>query len=242
MCLSRLRKDSDGGALLEFTVVFFLFFLLLGGLTDYMYIFWQRNMLVKSVERGARIAAVSNPVASGLENNNSALIAPGGCDTAGNAGKAYPAGAFDCVCNGSTGACSAGPNGACGLAYDAAAMATIAYGRGGTAATCGAAGKSTYSIGMCDLFKFANAKTGTPFGPANLIVEYADTGLGFCGRRPGPVPTVTVRVQNVTLNHFFLGGGFPGGVGDQSVTSGANAGAPATTSITGEDLSYSAPP
>jgi len=59
MLLNRLRKDVEGATMVEFAVVLFALVLLVGGLIDFMHIFWQRNMLIKAVERGARIAAVS---------------------------------------------------------------------------------------------------------------------------------------------------------------------------------------
>jgi TadE-like protein len=222
MLLNRLRKDVEGATMVEFAVVLFALVLLVGGLIDFMNIFWQRNMLIKAVERGARIAAVSNPVAGGL---NAAFNAPAACVAAGGT---YPLGAFDCVCNGATGACAAGANGPCGLAYNAAAMNTIVTGRGGGA--CGIAGKNTYTLGMCDLFPALAA--------ANVVVEYRDTGLGYCNRPGGPVPTITVSVGRppaapVPLRYFFLAGllTFPA----------LNFGT-AQATITAEDLSFAGPP
>jgi TadE-like protein len=228
MFLTRLRNDAEGSSLVEFTVVLSLLFIFLGGLLDFMYISWQRDMLIKAVERGARIAAVSDPVAGGPGgfNNQSAFSAPGGC-TPGNA---YPPASFDCKCSGATGACTAGPLGACGLTYSAASMNTIVYGRGGTTATCGTAGKNPYSIGMCDLYKLTTA---------NVSIEYSDTGLGFCGSPAGQVPTITVSVQNIILSNFFLPTSiFPNAL---NLTTGNNFAAPAKTTITGEDLSFASP-
>lgn len=37
-----------------------------------------------------------------------------------------------------------------------------------------------------------------PLQAENLVIEYADAGLGFAGRPGGPVPTVTLRIQNLT--------------------------------------------
>jgi hypothetical protein len=234
MLLNRLRKDVEGATMVEFAVVLFVLVLLVGGLIDFMHIFWQRNMLIKAVERGARIAAVSNPVAGGpgVAGGPSpfytAFDAPGNCLTTPGEGPGspYPAGAFDCVCNGATGACTAGANGPCGLAYNAAAMATIVAGRAGGA--CGLTGKGTYTLGMCDLFPALTA--------ANVVVEYSDTGLGFCGRPGGPVPTITVSLgppaTPVPLSYFFLAGllKYPN----------LNFGT-AKATITGEDLSFAAP-
>lgn len=215
MFLTRLRNDAEGSSLVEFAVVLSLLFIFLGGLLDFMYISWQRDMLIKAVERGARIAAVSDPVAKGLPS------APNGCIP----GDPYPAGAFDCVCT--TGGCA----GTCpGVTFDGNALNTIVYGRGGTAGTCGAAGKNPYTIGMCDLYNLT---------PANVSIEYSDTNLGFCGRPGGPAPTITVSVQNVILQNFFLPASiFPNAL---NLTTGNNIAAPAKTTITGEDLSFASP-
>jgi hypothetical protein len=41
--------------------------------------------------------------------------------------------------------------------------------------------------------------------PANVVVEYRGTGLGFVGRGT-PVPDVTVRLQNMTFTFVAMGG------------------------------------
>ena len=77
---------------------------------------------------------------------------------------------------------------------------------------------------MCDVFGRVT--------PANVIVKYEYTGLGYAGRPGGPVPTITISLQNLNFQFYFLGGlmGF------------GNIAMPAmTTTITGEDLSSSAP-
>lgn len=41
--------------------------------------------------------------------------------------------------------------------------------------------------------------------PANVVIEYSGTGLGFVGRGT-PVPNVTVRLQNMTYTFVAVGG------------------------------------
>ena len=213
MFLTRLRKDTEGAAIVEFTVIAIALLVVVGGLFDFMFIFWQRNMLIKAVERGARIAAVSDPVVAGLGTVN---MMPAGCT---NPGDPWPAGGgtygpFACTANiGKGGAIS----GNCG-----AAVSTIIAGRAG--GPCSLTSKNAYSIGMCDLFKLDNA---------SVTITYSDTGLGFCGRPQGPVPTITVRVTKAPFTYFFLGG----------LLKFANLSlATAQTTITGEDLSTPSPP
>ena len=47
--------------------------------------------------------------------------------------------------------------------------------------------------------------------PENITVQYADSGLGFAGRPGGPVPAVTVCLQNMTFDFTIINGllGFP---------------------------------
>ena len=101
-------------------------------------------------------------------------------------------------------------------------MNTIVFGRGSLSCTDAT---SFYTAGMCDVF--------ARITPANVVIVYAQTGLGFADRPGGPVPTITVSLQNLNFQFFFLGGlmGF------------SNIAVPGmTTTITGEDLSSSAPP
>lgn len=226
MPMTRLRKDTEGAALVEFTIVMFFLFLFLGGLIDFMYVFWQSNMLIKAVERGARIAAVSDPVAGGPGGLNTAgLRMPAACNNTFGL-VPYPLGAFDCVCSGGSGSCAAGPTGPCPAGYNAAAMNAIVNGRPATA--------GPYSLGMASI---------APVTAANVIVRYYDTGLGFCGKTTGPVPTITVQIGGtlggqtanpVTIPDIFLGGGF--GMPGTNITLRT-----AQSSITGELLCTSAP-
>ncbi|MGH6852283.1 MAG: TadE/TadG family type IV pilus assembly protein [Methylocella sp.] len=218
MFLTRLRKNAEGAAMVEFAVVAFVLLVIVGGLFDFMYIFWQRNMLIKAVERGARIAAVSDPVVAGLSGVN---MMPKGCT---NPGDPWPPGGgtygpFACAANIGKGYAISGT---CLAAVD-----TIIYGRGGAAGACGAAGKNTYTIGMCDLSQ------NLGLGGAAVNIAYSDTGLGFCGRPQGPVPTITVTVTNAPFDYFFLGGLL--GLANLNLNTAA-------ATITGEDLSSSAPP
>ncbi len=215
MSWKRLREDCDGAAMVEFTVVFLLLLLLIGGIVDFGIVFWQLNMATKAVERGARIAAVSNPVAPGIVDIDTV--------TGGTPGEQLPV-AFTFYIKCEDGACSSG-------GYDAAAMNTIVYGRGNGAA-CDSAATGTYAIGMCNLFNRVDP-AGNPLTPANVVVEYrAAPAVGFRGRPCGPVATITISLKNVTFGWFFLGGlmnfldlTFP----------------PMRTTVTSEDLSFSSP-
>ena len=177
-------RDESGAAMLEFTAAAFTFFIVLFGVVEFANVFYQWNAATKAVQLGARLAAVSNPVANDLSTltglSNSVL--PGD-----------PMPAFDRVCtstnaSGTAGTCTNGT-------YSAAAMQTIVFGRGKTAC---ATPTSNRDVGMCNLF--------TRVAPQNVIVRYQYTKLGYAGRPGGPVPTITVSLRNLTYDFVMIGG------------------------------------
>jgi len=210
-----LWRDQAGAVLVETTVMMALMLIVLLGSIDFLSLLHQWNAATKAVQLGARIAAVSNPVAAGLNNLsiavvNAALVPPGGT---------MPF--FEVRCDGATERCVC--TGVClGVGgYDAVAMNAIVFGRGSS--SCGDA-SSSYTAGMCDVFERVKA--------ANVVISYTQTGLGYAGRPGGPAPTITVEIQNLPFQFFFLGG---------LLRFRAIAIPPLRTSISAEDLSSSAP-
>jgi TadE-like protein len=207
--LAWLQRDQNGGVLVEVTVMIPIIFIFMLGAIDFLFAFYQWNAAAKAVQHGARIAAVSNPVATGLSGLSKSIVSvtlPIGT----------PMPYFKVTCGGGSCGCEGTCTGIGG--FDAAAMNTIAYGRG--SAACNDA-TSIYTAGMCDFF---NRIT-----PANVRIVYEQTGLGFVGRDSGPVPTISVSLQNLPFTFYFLGH-LPG-FGNIQI--------PARATITGEDLSSS---
>ncbi len=191
MRATRVVRDTNGGVLVEVTVMMSIMFVVILGLIDFLFLFYQWNAAAKAVQVGARIAAVSDPVASGLRDVSTAMVG-----ASVRPGSAMPA--FTVTCDGANRTC--GCEGACtgfGV-YDAEAMNTIVFGRGSKA--CGDA-DSFYHAGMCDIFERIT--------PANVRIRYTQpappAGLGYAGRPGGPVPTITVSLQNMPFQFFFLG-------------------------------------
>jgi len=186
----RFIRDDNGGVLVEATLMITIMFVFVLGSIDFLFAFYQWNAATKAVQVGARIAAVSDPVASGL-NSLSARVVSASLRPA----SAMPR--FAITCDGGTATCSC--DGACiGVGgYNATAMQTIVFGRGSKA--CGDA-TSSYSAGMCDIFDRIT--------PANVRIVYtqppAPAGLGYAGRPGGPVPTIKVSLQNIPFRFFFL--------------------------------------
>ena len=214
MSIRRFNRDEDGGLLVEITVMIPIIFLFMLGAIDFLFAFYQWNAAAKAVQVGARIAAVSTPVSNGLNALSNAVVS-----VSVPVGSAMPS--FRVSCDGQAATCSC--TGTCtGVAgYNATAMNTIIYGRGSS--TCNDA-TSIYYAGMCDMFD--------RIVPAKVSVVYEQTGMGFAGRSGGPVPSITVSLQNLPFQFFFLGG----------LMRFANVpNIPASVTITGEDLSTSYP-
>jgi Flp pilus assembly protein TadG len=213
MKFSRFVRDQNGGVLVEVTIMLTVVLLVVIGVVDFLFAFYQWNAATKAVEIGARIAAVSDPVAAGL-NRLSAVMSP-----ALNPGDPMPY--FSVTCDGSKATCVC--TGTCtGVrGYNNSAMHNIVFGRGNSSCV---SPNSPLRIGMCNIFSRIDV--------SNVIVTYTQTGLGYAGSPHGPVPTITVALQNLPFQFFFLG----------ALTGFNKVEIPAmTTTITGEDLSSGAP-
>jgi hypothetical protein len=215
--ITELARDENGGPLVEVAIILPILILCLFGGVDFMNALYQWNAAAKAVQIGARIAAVSDPVASGLSS-----ISDNALDSGVVSGSPMPD--FTVTCDGGATACSC-VSGACdgmGL-YSADAMGLLVYGRAGNG-TC-APPPSQYFAGMCNLY--------SAIAPQYVTVIYKQTGLGYAGRSFGPVPTITVSLNapssktKLPFNFFFL----PFAAIDIPLV---------TTTITGEALSASA--
>jgi Flp pilus assembly protein TadG len=211
-----LARDRNGAVLVEVTVMMTIMFVFILGSIEFLFVFYQWNAAAKAVQAGARIAATSDPVAAGLKALSTAVAG-----TLARPGEPMPN--FTVTCDGNTASCTCSTSQVCpgGGAYNAEAMNTIVFGRGSSA--CSDA-TSSYDAGMCDIFPRIT--------PANVVVVYTQTGLGFAGRPGGPVPTITLSLQHLPVQFFFLSGLL--GFNDLQIPA-------LTTSITGEDLSSTAP-
>jgi hypothetical protein len=210
-----ISLDESGAVLVEVTVVMTIMLVFLFGAIEFLFVFYQWNAAAKAVQIGTRIAAVSDPVAGGLHGLSATT------------GPLLPPGAtmpeFAITCDGSASRCTCNSSGICprDLSYDAAAMNTIVFGRGSSSCVDAI---SFYDAGMCDVF--------ARITPANVVIVYAQTGLGFAGRPGGPAPTITISLTNLPLKFFFLSSLLR--FDDLRVP-------PSTTSMTAEDMSSGAP-
>lgn len=194
---------SDSGAVsVEFGLTLTVFMLVLLAAAEFALGYWQWNAASKAVQLGARLAAVTDPVAAELRTLT-------GLSSGVNPGDPMPF--FEIECRGAMQSCTTG-------AYDAAAMATIVFGRGNDACP----EEPRPYPPMCQLFRRVT--------PENVVISYVHTGLGFAGRPGGPVPTITLRLEDVVYDSVVL----RRLLGDAVMM-------PAfTTTVTGENLSSTA--
>src|SRR5579863_3704827 len=137
MTMRRLRRDEAGGAFVETAVLIPILFVFLLGSVDFLNAFYQWTAATKAMEVGARLAAVSDPVASGLNTIPTQVLS-----SSVLLGDAMPDFQVTCV----SGACTCTRGTCTGMGgYSATAMNTIVFGRGST--KCGDA-TSYYNAGM----------------------------------------------------------------------------------------------
>ncbi|HTL16083.1 MAG TPA: TadE/TadG family type IV pilus assembly protein [Patescibacteria group bacterium] len=214
----RFANDRRGAALVEATILIPFLFVFALGAVDFLFAFYQWSTAGKAVEVGARLAAVSNPVAAGLNALSTYAV------SSGLASPGDPMPPFAITCNGSTSTCTCVGTVCTGISYDSDAMNTIVFGRDGKG-QCGDAA-SFYFAGMCDV------GGSVRIGVRNVQIVYKQSGLGYAGRPGGPVPTVTVSLlPNLKFHYFFL----------NSLMKFADIPLPSmTTTFTGEALSSAA--
>jgi len=72
-------RDQQGSVLVEVTIILSITLVLVLGAIDFLLLFYQWNAAAKAVQIGARLAAVSDPVASGLNNLSQAVVSASRC-------------------------------------------------------------------------------------------------------------------------------------------------------------------
>lgn len=195
--------------MVEMTIAIVLLLTLTLGFVDFGNAYYQWNAATKAVQAGARMASISNPIAAAISDAGPATV-PGG---------SVPAGSYDYVCDGAASTCACtGANCVAG-AWVAANFNRIYAGDDGI---CGPVAGSR--PGMCDFFPALE--------PENVVVRYTASGLGYQTRPNGSIPTITVSLQNVTFQFFFLNGL----MGFTNITMPSM-----LSTVTGEDMRSTAP-
>lgn len=202
-----LGRDEAGAVFAEFAILLPIIVLVLCGSIDFLYAFYQWNAAAKAVEVGARIAAVSDPVALGLNQFSNQAVLSGATP-----GTIMPT--FTVTCRKGNCTCVGACAGLVENSFNERAMDRIVFGR--QKAECGR--PKPYIGGMCDVLPTIT--------PENVVIVYKQTGLGYSGRPGGPIPTIQVSLEDMQFRFFFL-----------SSLLGVHIAMPhTTTSIAAEDL------
>jgi Flp pilus assembly protein TadG len=175
--VKRLWRDLTGSVLVEYTVVFPLFIVVVLGTVDVSYMLYEWGLANKAAYMGARKAVVSNPVASAVSSpaySSTQLLQLGQLcfDAAtGVANANCPSQNYVCTPAATAGACTNG-----------GAWAENAF--------------TPILTEMQRVFPRLNRQ--------NVQISYQTNTLGFVGR-PGGLPLhVTVSIQCMTHQFFFI--------------------------------------
>ena len=165
-------RDRHGASAAEFALVLPLFLLFLIGMIDAGRYVWEFNQAEKATQIGARWAAATDVIPSGLSSYSFAIS--GGIPQ----GTVVPQSAFGGIWCGSNGtvSCTCKDNGACAF---------------------GTAANATAFQNLVDRM----AQIYPNIGAQNVRVDYDWSGLGFSGDPNGPdvAPLVTVSLRDATF-------------------------------------------
>ena len=175
--LRRLRylwTCHRGAAAVEFALVCAPLLLVTIGIMEFSFALYQWNAAEKATQMGVRIAVVSTPVADGLTSFD-------GKNSGNNYGD-EPMPDFSgspITCSGATSTCSGG--------YTWATTPLDENNR---------TPHERIVARMQQIFP--------RIGAANVVVEYRAMPVGFVGKPCGPIPSVTVRLQDMAFDFFVI--------------------------------------
>ena len=176
MSMRKLLRSCTGGSAAEFALVLPVLTMFLLGLVDVGRLMWTWNQAEKATQMGARYAVVTGPVATDMSGYS--FVTSGGLQQ----GDPIPATFGTMTCS------MSGANAACSCSAGTCAWGTTAS----TSALTGIATRMRYFF--------------PGVAPANIVVEYSPTDLGFAGDPNGTdaAPLVTVSLRNVTFKPLLL--------------------------------------
>lgn len=170
-------RDERGIALTETLLILPVVLIIITAMVEGGVAVFQWNQATKSVQIGARLAAVSSPIVGDIayaDLSNDWSTVPGG--------DPVPAGTISVSCGPGSAPC------------DADRINRLLQ---GSDSSCDASLASPGDImGMCDFASF--------IGVDNVHVTYYRSGLGYVGRPDGPVSTITVGLRNLTFDFLIF--------------------------------------
>lgn len=173
-------KEQSGISLAEGMIVLPLVVLVFAAFVEFGYAMFQWNQTVKALHYGARLAAVSDSLATDFDPS----VAISTADVT-LVGESVPVGGL--------GPWTCGPN---RTDCDDAALNRIVYGGSGTT-SCQPVGAGGTRPALCQLNPRIEAE--------NIVVTYELSGLGYYARPNGAVATIRMEVRGVTFDLPILG-------------------------------------
>ena len=184
----RLVRSDIGSTAAEFGLVLPVLLAFLLGTIDVGRFLWTYNRAEKATQMGARYAAVTGLVASGLSSYRAT-------DHGVSQGDPIPTSEFN---NGTTGNAV--------TCTSTASTATCTCDSGATCPTLGTANKAQFDLIVTRMQRFYPG-----IAAQNVILQYGRSGIGFSGDPNGPdiVPLITVKLTGMKftpmLFQFFNG-------------------------------------
>lgn len=175
--IRRFRGNTAGSVSVETALVSILMISITGAAIEGGNALMQWNSAQQAARLGARIAAVSAPIATDISTMTG---------ISGNTRAGDPMPYYSRACSGATTSCTQG-------SYNNAAMNQLVFGRDNDG-VCGAASRARR--GMCDVYQRVTA--------ANVTVKYEGSGVGTAGAPGAAVPLITVTVKDIGLDFVFL--------------------------------------
>jgi len=174
------RRDERGVTAAEFALILPIFLLFLLGLIDVGRYAWSVNQAEKATQIGARWAVATDMVSAGLNNYSFAVDRgiPQGTVVAQS-----DFGGLICQDSGGGVTCTCHVASACHSTWE------------------GAGNQAAF-----DRIVARMRQIYPPIAPANVIVDYQYSGLGFSGDPNGSdvAPLVNVRLQNMSFPLYFM--------------------------------------
>lgn len=209
--LKRFTQEQGGAVMVEAAIALTVMLVLTLGFVDLGNALYQWNSATKAVQVGARLASISNPVATGL--TSAAPTGTPGAPIVANAYLPFVCTSTGCTQNGATVASNT-------TNFNQIFQGDMPF---NASVPCPAL-TSGKRPGMCHFYPMLRRE--------NVVITYSATGLGYQTRLSGPIPTITVSLRNINFQFFFL----EGLLGFTDITMPSM-----LSTVTGEDLKSGAP-
>jgi hypothetical protein len=184
MSSETFRADRSGAVIVEMAIALPLLLILLLGFVDFGYAFYQWNAGNKAVQVGARLARISDPVATDIATVVKTL------PTGKSPGDPVAPDTYHFTCS-----------------ADSSGAALCTYCDEND--KCSTSGSSQTAFDL--IYDGDATRPGMhaflpTLAKSEVHIEYVATGLDFWTRPDGPVPTIRVSIVNHPFQFFFLGG------------------------------------